>query len=103
MVNNTQGKTTTETFVEEHKDENAGHLDPDFFKMSIKNFKDAEKNDTVEYGKYPMVIKDGKMKITKTMTKTEPDVSIQTILQYIIMIFPSIHRARPPQRHLLKK
>ena len=103
MVNNTQGKTTTETFVEEHKDDNAGHLDPDFFKMSIKNFKDAEKNDTDEDGKSPLVIKDGKMKITKTMTRTGPDVSIHNILQYIIMTYSSIHRARQPQRHLLKK
>ena len=43
MIHFTQGKTTTETFIEEHKDDNAGHLDPDFFKMRIKNFKDAEK------------------------------------------------------------
>ena len=41
----TQGKTTTETFVEEHKDNSSGHLDPDFFKMRIKSLSDAEKND----------------------------------------------------------
>ena len=79
MKHFTQGKTTTETFVEEHKDDNAGHLDPDFFKMRIKNFKDAEKNDTTDDGntddcKSPMVIKDGKMMITKTVTRTGPDV-----------------------------
>ena len=44
----TQGKTTTETFVEEHKDNNSGHLDPDFFKMTMKNLNDAEKNDITE-------------------------------------------------------
>ena len=44
----TQGKTTTETFVEEHKDNSSGHLDPDFFKMRIKSLNDAEKNDISE-------------------------------------------------------
>merc|ERR1712013_146898 len=72
------GKTTTKTFVEEHKDDNSGHLDPDFFKMRIKNFKDAEKNDTTDDGntddcKSPVEIKDGKMMITKTVTRTGPE------------------------------
>ena len=47
----TQGKTTTETFVEEHKDNIGEQLVPGFYRKRIQNFNDNEKIDEpqVEY------------------------------------------------------
>ena len=40
---------TTETFVEDKYDDKEGKIDPDFFKMRIKDFKDDERKDKAEF------------------------------------------------------
>ena len=43
-----QGKTRTETFVEEHNDDKAGQTSADFFKLRIKDIREDEKLDKTE-------------------------------------------------------
>ena len=43
-----QGKTRTETFVEEHNDGKAGQTGADFFKLRIKDIREDEKLDKTE-------------------------------------------------------